>query len=92
MSAIALSDVELRYWTAKFRGAYRQTVIDNAHQQALAWVDQHAAGMLPSIRAGLVRNKFRALIESDAGEEKLLMDACDALLELGGAINANSRT
>ena len=92
MTSIALSEVELRYWTAKFRGAYRETVIDNAHQQALAWVDQHATNMLPSIRAGLVRNYFRALIEVDTGEKKLLMGAIDALLELGGAIHANSCT
>lgn len=87
---VELSQVELDFHAARYRGPNRAATIDHAHRQALAWVDEHAPDMLPTIRAGIVRNYFCALLENDAGERKLLMGAIDALLELGRAINASS--
>lgn len=90
--SIELSKIELDYWTSRYRGPNPAAQVDYAHQQARAWIDRHAAKMLPSIQHGLIRNYFRFVIESDAGERKLLMGAIDALLELGACINANAQS
>ncbi len=90
--SIEISTVELNYWASRYRGPNAAGSIDYAHQQAQQWVNCNAADMLPSIQHGIIRNYFRFVIESDAGEKKLLMGAIDALLELGRVINENARS
>ncbi|MEN1957224.1 hypothetical protein [Luteimonas changyuni] len=85
-----LTPVEIDYWTSHVRGPSAAKTVAYAHAQAMAWVDSHAGHMLPSIQHGIVRNYFRFVIETDGGERRLLMDAIDALLQMGEAIHANS--
>lgn len=62
-----------------------------AEKTAREWIDSHAAGLLSSIQFGIFRLVIAFMLERDGGERRNIQIGIDALLELGRAINENSR-